>query len=142
MPNENKAKFAMLEDLAKRLLADAERMAAGKEWMHLKTFAKLRGATGGVFFGVCEHGVEYPFKIMVRGGRAPRDAADLQLSMRRMIPIFVIYDYAGGLVRHMRIRNPLIFGEHAGLVGRSDAPMPETPRSLAELRAMFGPEAP
>ncbi len=68
---ENKTKFAMLEDLAKRLLADAERMAAGKEWMHLKTFAKLRGATGGVFFGVCAHGVVYQFKIMVQGGEPP-----------------------------------------------------------------------
>lgn len=78
-----------------------------------KLFPSYRGTNGGVLFGLCEHGIVYYCKYLVRGEGA-RDILDAILSFK-FKPKYLIYDDAGTLAVHITKR----FGQDAakGMIG-------------------------
>lgn len=63
-----------------------------------KLFPSFNHTNGGFLFGLCEHGVVYYTKFLIRG-EGSRDVLDAILSFRNP-PKYVIYDDAGCLADH------------------------------------------
>lgn len=97
-----------------------------------KLFPSYKTTNGGILFGLCEHGIVYYAKYLVRGEGA-RDILDALLSFKHK-PSYVIYDDAGRLALHIEKRLGLLesnemIGPFRGRV------IDETPESIeyAEL---------
>ena len=67
-----------------------------------KLFPSYSHSNGGFLFGLCEHGIVYYCKFLVRG-EGSRDVLDAVLSFKHR-PKFVIYDDAGRLAEHSQKR--------------------------------------
>ena len=69
-----------------------------------KLFPSYNHSNGGFLFGLCEHGIIYYCKFLVRG-EGSRDVLDAILSFKNA-PKYVIYDDAGRLAEHAFKRLP------------------------------------
>lgn len=79
----------------------------------MKIFPKASGSSGGILFGVCEHGVIYYAKYLIRG-EGSRDILDAILSFR-ITPRYIVYDDAAQVASHAAKR--LSFEEYIKLFG-------------------------
>lgn len=84
-----------------------------------KLFPSYRGTNGGLLFGLCEHGIIYYCKYLVRG-EGSRDILDAILSFK-FKPKYLIYDDAGTLAVHISKRLGQVacegmIGPHGGRV--------------------------
>lgn len=109
------------EDLRSMLLSHFENSAPSQTFSFemKKLFPSFSYTNGGFLFGLCEHGIVYYCKFLVRG-EGSRDVLDAILSFKNR-PKYVIYDDAGRLSEHANKRlgieeSQRIFGPNGGRV--------------------------
>lgn len=91
---------ALIHHFENNVIEDLE--TSGSEQEMRKLFPSYRGTNGGVLFGLCEHGIVYYCKYLVRG-EGSRDILDALLSFK-FKPKYLIYDDAGTLAVHITKR--------------------------------------
>ena len=103
-----------------------------------KLFPSYNHSNGGFLFGLCEHGIVYYCKFLVRG-EGSRDVLDAVLSFKNR-PKFVIYDDAGRLAEHAQKR--LGLEEFRRLVGDIQGRiLPDNPENIARAKEALRPES-
>ena len=96
-----------------------------------KLFPSFSHTNGGFLFGLCEHGIVYYVKFLIRG-EGSRDILDAVLSFKHP-PKYVIYDDAGRLAEHAKKR--LGIDLFTSLIGPDDGRvLAATPENISRAK--------